>query len=122
MGGARNGNPGTPRVEREEVRSETHEYMDPDEEGPSKGLTKRMNEQTGRPEYLCECFDIWHDPADKEKTVSNVKAYFYNKERDEWDRRGREAGHPEQRDEQEGGTHKQGGVGNPRVGTPTTGN
>ena len=31
-----------------------------------------MNEQTDRPEYLCRCFCIWHDPEDAEKTVSNM--------------------------------------------------
>ena len=49
-----------------------HEQMVPDDSGPFQGIPKRMNEQTDRPEYLCRCFHIWHDPEDMEKTVSNV--------------------------------------------------
>ena len=71
-----------------------HERMEPDDSGPSQGLPKRMNEQTERPEYLCRCFHIWYDPEDMEKTVSNVKAHFFNKRKANWDK-GKGAGPPD---------------------------
>jgi hypothetical protein len=45
-----------------------------------------MNGQTDRPEYKCVCFDIWYDPEDAEKTVSNMKAHFFNKRKATWDK------------------------------------
>jgi hypothetical protein len=68
-------------------------------------LKKRVNEQTGRPECLCECFGLQHDPADREKSVSNFKGLFHNKEmgaeyaRYTQDKK-KEAGHPDNQDEQ----------------------
>ena len=49
-------------------------------------MPKRMNEQTERPEYQCRCFYIWYDPEDMDKTVSNMKAHFFNKRKANWDK------------------------------------
>ena len=102
---------------REKYGIRAHEQMDHDEEGPHKGLPKRKNEQTGRPESLCKCSNIRHDPVDMEKTVSNVKAYFFNKKREEWDRQEKGAGYPENAEEQGKGTRKKDEWGNQGWGT-----
>ena len=44
-----------------------HTDMPPEVSGPYKGMPKRMNWQTDRPEYKRVCFDIWYDPEDAEK-------------------------------------------------------
>ena len=41
--------------------------MPPEEYGPYKGFPKRLNTQTDRHEYKCECFEVWYDPEDMEK-------------------------------------------------------
>ena len=66
--------------------AQRHIEKPPEEEGPFKELPKRLNTHTDRHEYKCECFDIWYDPEDMEKSVSNMKAHFFNKRKATWDK------------------------------------
>ena len=47
--------------------TQKHIMMPPEDTSPFKGLPKRLNTQTERHEYKCECFEVWYDPEDMEK-------------------------------------------------------